>query len=356
MIVNIVSLYGYFNYGNRLQSYAVQHVLQGMGCDTKVIYIQPWHRKLKSIIFQKVMSISLMNKLLQYPNGKLKVERTKAFLRYNQNIVTKRYSSVSMVQDADFFVLGSDQVWNPKRYDDIKKQLFFLTFTRPEKKICFSPSFGVNEIPEDWKDYYSKHLKTFPSLSVREHAGAAIIKELIGRDAEVLIDPTLMLDRTEWLKTAKKPKQVDTDHQYVLTYFLGDKQQRCLKDAEKYAAQINGNLYHLNDLSMPDLYKTGPSEFLYLFDNASLILTDSFHACIFSFLFQKPFLLYLREGEDNDMFSRMDTLLTTLDLKRKYIDSGLENDVFEHNYQVGYANLYKEREKVISFLRSSMSV
>ena len=84
-------------------------------------------------------------------------------------------------------------------------------------------------------------------------------------------------------------------------------------------------------------------------------MTDSFHACVFSFLFEKPFLLYNRVGSC-DMMSRLDTLFNKLDLKRKYVDSGLPNEIFECDYSVGYSNLQIERAKARNFLKQALDI
>ena len=354
MKVAIVSLFGNFNYGNRLQSYAVQQVLKKMGFDSKVIYVQP----VKEVLFQKLRAIYFNTPLHELRHATEKqvryYKKQKKFEEFNlNNIHLQRYSSVKEISGYEYYVLGSDQVWNPKRYDETKKQLFFLTFTNSDRKVCFSPSFGVSELPDKWKEYFAENLKTFPLLSVRENAGAKIIKSLTGRDSEVLIDPTLMLDKNEWLQIAKKPKGIDTDKKYVLTYFLGDVPSKALIDSELISKEINGEIYNLMDEKDEALYTSGPSEFLYLFSKAQFIQTDSFHACVFAILFNKPFLLYAREGEDADMLSRIETLFNTFGLMRKYAESGLDNELFECNYDSLYERLNIERKKVYRFLERS---
>lgn len=355
MKASIVSLFGFFNYGNRLQSYAVQEIIRKMGLQTQVIYVQSNMIQLKKIIMYLIFETRLYRILPNAQKRERAYQRGKAFRTFNKKYIsTKRYSDICKIEDADYFILGSDQVWNPKRYNDVKKQLFFLSFTSPNKKVCFAPSFGVSTIPEQWQPYFRDQLMTFPHLSVREESGAKIIKELTGQSAEVLIDPTLMLNAEDWMKIAHKPERVDTDKPYVLTYFLGGTPQKAAVEGKRIKEEINGNLYQLLDPNMPEVYTAGPAEFLYLIAHASVVQTDSFHACIFAFLFGKPFLLYAREGEDTDMLSRLDTLLTKFDLKRKYVDSGLENDVYECDYSKGYAKLSQEREKTYTFLSRSM--
>ena len=356
MKVDIVSLFGTFNYGNRLQNYAVQKTLEGMGCEATVIYVQSPKTTFREFAKKVYFSSSVLRLLYKVPDHiVLKYKRQQNFEKFNaEYIKTKRYPSVKQIKDSDYFVLGSDQVWNPKRYDSVKKELFFLTFTKPKKKVCFSPSFGINDIPEKWRVYFSEQLKTFPELSVRERQGAKIIKDLTGRDAEVLIDPTLMLDGDEWREIAKCPKNVDTVTSYILDYFLGGVPENAVKKGDWIANRIGARRYNMFDTSTPGLYTSGPAEFLYLIDHAKLILTDSFHACIFAFLLEKPFILFAREGEDTDMLSRFETLFSTFDLIRKYDGNESENDIFECNYQEGYKILKNERKKILSFLNRNI--
>ena len=123
------------------------------------------------------------------------------------------------IREKDFFVVGSDQVWNPEWYEDckIKKEMYLLTFADDSKKICFSPSFSVEKLPSKWEEWFRVNLNKFPRLSVREDTGAKIIENLTGRKAEVLIDPTLMLSKEEWKKLSADNKITEKD--YILTYF-----------------------------------------------------------------------------------------------------------------------------------------
>ena len=104
------------------------------------------------------------------------------------------------------------------------------------------------------------------------------------------------------------------------------------------------------------LFSLGPVEFVFLIDHASLVLTDSFHACVFSFLFNRPFVVYDRTGTERGMTSRIDTLLSKLDIQRKYAGLITECDLFECNYEEGHRRLKEERQKTIDFLRKSMNL
>src|SRR5699024_9478535 len=97
----------------------------------------------------------------------------------------------------DFFITGSDQVWNPLNINNLNK--FFLTFTEPKKRIAYAPSISSDKLPEEYLADYKNWLEGMDSVSIREDTGAMIIKDLTGIDAPVLADPTLLLTKEEWL-------------------------------------------------------------------------------------------------------------------------------------------------------------
>lgn len=352
--VGIVTIYDLFpNYGNRLQNYALQSVITKLGMEVFTYSFEPHPLGVIGIIKYLLQRISGF-RLRGGDYWRNVPPQISAFHKFNRKYIkTKRIYRVPNQTDADFFVLGSDQVWNPEWYNKMKKEMFFLTFASAEKKVCFSPSFGVSSVPEEWKSYFQEQLDTFPKLSVREQTGARIIMELINCEATVLIDPTLMLGREEWRELARRPGKLDFSKPYILTYFLGDRTEQIDYDLEQYASMLHAQVFNLKDYGQPELYATDPCEFLYLIDHAKLVLTDSFHGAVFSFLFGKPFLVYKRLGT-LDMTSRIDTLFEKFDLKRKYVDSGLMNELLECNYENGYRILEYEREKAHCYLKEAL--
>lgn len=345
------------NYGNRLQNYASQTLLEKMGCTVDSISYQK-----KIISGKKLIKLWLMRLSgFHLPGDKLYWKyyprKVKVFEAFNKEFIkTEKIHSLKDIGKTDYFILGSDQVWNPTWYDEseLKKELFLLTFAEPELIVCLSPSFGTEILSAKWVPWFEKYLGRIPRISVREEAGAKIIKKLTGKNAVVTIDPTLMLNKEEWLKIAKSPIHVDCDKNYIFTYFLGGRSQIVERDLKVYSEKLgDAPIYNLLDYSQPDVFIMGPSEFVYMIAHAKLVVTDSFHACIFAFLFGKPFLCYDRQNINN-MNSRMDTLFSKFDLRRKYVNSGLPNELFECNYETGYKVLDLEREKLLNLLKESM--
>lgn len=318
--VAIVTIDDYINYGNRLQNYALTKLLQNEGFKVfngiRVFTKEDFVIRTNGTI-QKIRNwltpYRVVRGSLYSPQEKsgLKKEREQRFLdfvhsyttvlepivcvnHFNANKVLKKYG-------IDYFIVGSDQVWNPY-YEAMEYE--FLTFTTKEKRLSFAASIGVDCIPEGAKRYFKKNLSKMKYISVREERAAQIVKELTGRDADVTLDPTLLLDKADWEHITKKP-ELDIEGRYICTYFLGEVPE----SVNAFAKEKGLSIYALNSLDCPKLYTLDPAEFLYMIRNASYVLTDSFHAVAFSIAFHKEFYVFERKQEGvSSMFSRIETI------------------------------------------------
>lgn len=341
------------NFGNRLQNYAVQTILEKMGFDVVTYSFEEDgfnEITLFKYLIHKATCFKFAKDKKYWTN--LIPSRIYKFRDFNKKYIkTKAISSIQDIDKRDFYVLGSDQVWNVNWYgnNELRKNMYMLTFAKPYQKICIAPSFGVNELPKEWLSWFNANLNTFKSLSVREDAGAKIIKDLVGAEVPVLIDPTMMLTKEDWRKMSVKPNDVKND--YILTYFLSEKGMEAKHKVEEL--KNNYNLYEISNSKTNLLKNIGPAEFVWLFDNAKLILTDSFHACVFAFLFDKPFIVYDRNWNESNTNSRITTLLSKFDLERKYINSNLQNDIWENDFSKGKIKLEKERHKMYEYLKNA---
>lgn len=361
MKIKIVTINdGSVNYGNRLQNYACQKVLSDLtnGC----IETLDFDFKTRPITLKNVLKYCF-HRYTNYRFAK-SAEYWKGYAKaINFDKFNKKYINFTTNFDgADYYVVGSDQVWNPNWYftNDKKAPTYLLDFAPPDKCATFSPSFGLSNFPEEWKSYFSERLKKFKYISVRENAGVNIVKMLTNKDSTVLIDPTLMLSQNDWRMISSKPKtNTDFSHPYILMYFLGDLPKQAKNDLERIINLKDYKVHDLMSYSDKSIFASGPSEFVYLIDHASLVLTDSFHACVFSFLFNKPFMVYSREGTEGNMLSRLETLFSKFDLERKFVKNGKPHtidDIFECDYSIGHSRLPIEREKVKEFLKKSLNL
>ena len=342
------------NYGNKLQNYASVRVFEKLGCNVNTLITQTQrnilHINIKRFL-NKISGYRLSNYQLHW-NKEVKFDCfDRRYLHRSFKLLKKQE-----LTGFDFFAAGSDQVWNPLWYYGNIQDMFLLTFAEPKKKICMAPSFGIDTMPEEWRTYFSKYLNEFPILAVREVSGVNIIKELTGRTATVLIDPTMLLDRTDWHKISKKSRGREKDKKYILKYFLGKQNDKNIENIRKIAIDNKLEIYELMDINQPLIFEAGPCEFIDLIENAELICTDSFHACVFSVLFNKPFLVFDRDGTGAGMGSRISTLLSMLGLERKMPGMVSDKDIFEHDYSEAYVKLSHERDKANDFLKKSLGI
>ena len=354
--IGIITLTGYNNYGNRLQCYALsKYCNDNFNADFFVLKNYPYLNNRRLILLRMIKHyIKERNKKkVLYQNPK-EIERTKKFLEFEKNIkyYPKTINAYTNLNMFDYLIVGSDQIWNPNCGG--LRDVDLLKYVDDRKKISYSASFGLNNVPIKYKEKTRKSISSFKCISVREERARQIIEELTCRkDTEVLIDPTMLLTSQEWDKVTKKPDKL-TSKKYILNYFLGNLSNNTKNEIERIAKENNCDIINILDVNDP-FYASGPAEFLYLEKNAFLICTDSFHASVFSILYNRPFVVFEREGKGINMNSRIDTLLTKFKLNdRKYNGENITQKNIEHDYSEAYKVLDIEREKSKRFLKSAI--
>lgn len=364
MKIGIITLNGYFNYGNRLQNYSLQQILIDEGYAVETVVFEISNRKKKNekakLINCNRLKRIIYNCIKKKVYYKINLQKQNIFKQFTEkNIFEKHIKAddyemlVSISQEYDFFITGSDQVWNPNY--NFGSSIYFLTFAEKHKRIAYAPSFGVSEIKPEFVENYKEWISGMNRLSVREDDGAKIIKDLTGRDAPVLVDPTLLLTREKWLSIAKeasnKPKG-----KYLLTYFLGGIPDNYKKQIKNIVKENGLEVINLGDIREKETYITGPSEFIDYINNCSILCTDSFHGTAFSILFEKPFIVFERIGSTS-MYSRIDTLLNKFKLNyRKAENMAWGEDVFNIDFSHIPSILSSERKKAIDYLNDALNV
>lgn len=324
------------NYGNKLQNYALQEVYNRFGYEVETLRLKPSRMNLDNSSKEALNLTKIINRLrvkmkqLIYKNNIL--NRKDSFEFFNNNVLKmtdKVYcdETIHLINQNDysFFSAGSDQVWN-SYFDDFTKT-FLLDFVNDnEKKISYAASFGVSDINEKYRNLFKEKLMQFKDISVREEVGKDIVKNLIGREATTVLDPTLLLSKEEWLEFIGANST--SNEGIALTYFLGELDKEYKEKLLTYVKKNNLKLIELCKIEN-EYYKYGPKEFVELFSKADIVFTDSFHACCFSIIFEKPFWVTGRNSVKKNMNSRIDTLLDKLQLiSRKWtLDTNLNQIV-----------------------------
>ena len=354
--IGIITIYGNNNYGNKLQNYAVQKSFEKLG-NYKIETIKNLstlnNRNRSFVDYLKTIKLLFNNFVVERFNG-----RYKYFNAFNKYInYSNSYFSFKDKTDKfkyDYLSIGSDQVWNPNyRF----KEFDLGDFNNNDNIFAFSASLSAENLPKnfDYEKVKSKLLK-FKGISVREERGKVLLDEFVDRnDIEVLIDPTMLLTANEWDEVSKKPKQLKSK-KYILNYFLGDLSEERRKEIKRVADENNCDIVNLLDKNDP-LYKTGPSEFLYLEKNAFLICTDSFHSSVFAILFNRPFIIFEREHKNvSNMNSRFDTLLNKFKIHNRKFEGKITSENLKHDYKEAYKILEKERKKTNAFLMKVLDI
>lgn len=316
-MIGIISIYDDLNFGNRLQNYAMYKILsiyqetytikRRVGCERTKVFSYYIKQKIKESI--------------NYNNEKIKAKRKKAFHSFDKNIqfgenISSSTNFIKLNKKYDFFVAGSDQIWNPEFFNDM--YINMLGFASSYKKVAISPSIGIEVLSETQKNEFKKYLPSFAFLSSRELSGSYLIEKELGLKCETLIDPTLMLKPEEWEKVEKKPTCLKNEN-YLFVYLLGDNSSIYRKTINEIAIKNNLEIVNIND-DKTKFYFCGPSEFIYLIHHANIVLTDSYHATIFSILFKKRIKIFSRNdnGKYSSMNSRFITLSKLLSIDKKF--------------------------------------
>ena len=361
--VGVITIPDYNNYGNRLQNYAVKQTFEKMGYRVDTLELNdPLFKKYRArkckLLVRKYGLTSLIRAAKYLRGKKSEVKREKLFETFTKKYLNVRYEPSyskklidQMNKEYDYFVIGSDQIWHPIVNET--PTLFFGTFTSPEKRLFFAPSFGISELSGEYAKVVAEGLKNAKYLSVREQAGANIIQKLLHRDAKVLIDPTMMLDGSEWKKLAKDPDGLPKN-KYVLGCFLGKLSENYLKYMEELGTENSFSNYILAQKGYPEGYATGPSEFLASIMKSEVVLTDSFHCVVFAILFGKPFVVFPRiydngSNSGSKLDGRMQTLLNRFQLENRIYGSVEKDALFSCNYSNAKDILEKERNVVYDF-------
>lgn len=342
----IVTLFGEYNFGNRLQNYAVQEVLKKNGLNVETI---------KYVGLDD--DVPIINN--QIEAGRLeKFKKFNGHIKFAEEIMYKEYDAPDNFKtDYDYIVMGSDQIWN-FTFDKIFSDKAMGAFVPRNKKISFSASFGVNYVPQEHTKEYEickSCLQDMKAISVREVAGKKIVKQLTNRDdVEVLVDPTMMLTNEEWEAVMKRPENLKTDR-FIVKSFLGKVSDKAWKELKRVAEENDCEIIDISDRNSP-FYDVGPAEFLYLEKNAFLVATDSFHSCVFSILFSTPFIVFEREDDVlESMHSRIETLLDTFEMQNRIFDQEITEETLCNDYSKAHTILENERARVRNFLEKSLA-
>lgn len=365
--IAIITINDNNNYGNRLQNYALQQFLKILCVSIDSIW---YDKKENSILNRKLWSWKSIIKYIinrknfrEYANKYYlrDVLRLYSIRKFTQRYINTKYDFTikkNINDEYDYFIVGSDQVWNPNFWYDEKINSIarFLKFASKEKRIAYAASIAIPKIPKDKEKFFKDSLNEMKAISMREKAGADLVKKLTGREVPVVVDPTILLTKEEWLKIEMIPEWYKGE-KYILTYFLGNPSSVI----ENIAKKNNWEIYNLMDKNNFDLYTSRVENFIYLINHAQLVVTDSFHASVFSILMNTPFLVVNRQEIGMaDMTSRIDTLMELFGYQDRYIVNGKCDLLDEEILYMDFSNVKtiqdREIKRSTAYMKDALNI
>jgi hypothetical protein len=360
MNIGIMTLHGSQNYGGVLQAYALQAYIKNI-FKGKVNIINFSTRDVPVLMAIKNWKTLVLNGILilNYRALKRKSKRFERFRLEMMDLTRRYYSYDELLKDPplfDVYISGSDQVFHPL---SPYVEAFFLEFCPDPgvRKIAYAPSFGITEIPGDKRNRISKFLMKFDSLSAREMGGAQLIHDLTKKKVETLLDPVFLLNTGDWRDIETPPKKIKPP--FILCYALVGKRPqmeiaRMIKNMTGLPIVLLTKTPYPRMQADQVILDAGPREFIWLFDKAEYIVTDSFHGTAFSILFEKPFFIHIATPEKVE---RIKSLLKILDLKNRIIRNtdGISEETLEIDYTRPRVKLGERRSLSKAFLKSALS-
>lgn len=331
------------NYGGVLQAYAMQTFLQKHGHDVVVINREHDFELSPKLFLLRIGSVLktcihlfvlrdrgyyVMNPFSPFYHTKWSgydiLPFVKQYINHSKEIrSSKELKKYFEKNKFDCYVVGSDQVWRPC-YSPCITDFFLKEVPTNDNaiKVAYAASFGTEnwEFSDDETNECSFWAKKFDAVSVRENSGIKLCKEYFRVEASHLLDPTMLLDISEYTKLFEKAnvsKSVGNLFCYVLDKNDGI---NCIIQSlvnDGYTPNFASLSVEPTDNNTRP-YQKSVEEWLRGFYDAELVITDSFHACVFSILFNKPFIVWNNVSRGN---TRFDSLLSQFELQNRLIYS-----------------------------------
>ena len=381
----ITHYYNSQNYGGNLQAYALCKVLETLTSSEVEQICYDTVRTPSSDMPKKTLAVIIRHPIKVFRNIKSRIlvrytalkdavykeefeTRRRAIMSFNQGqikhsqIVYNFRNIAEASQKYDIFITGSDQVWNPRAIHPA----YLLTFVENKPKFSYAASIACDTLTEAQQEMFKSKLADYLAISVREEKAKTLLEPLVEQEVHCVLDPTLLLSREDWGAVASA---IDVPEKYAFCYFLGDDlTARALarQYAEKHGLTLvtlpfmSGH-YRKCDKNFGDLrlFDVTPQQFIFLVQNASIVFTDSFHAGVFSNIFEKEYFVFSR-GQDNSMNSRIYQLNALFGREYTFCDTPNKKKLQYLEENCGKEKSFncealdKERKKSLNFLADTL--
>lgn len=302
--VGIVTFFKANNYGVCLQAIATQRFIQKCGYKAEIIrYCNPYEHASQKLsykennrfigYFTSLAKNLLLGKQRYYKMGFGNITD-------QMELSNKAYSAKDQMEqlEYDILVAGSDQIWNPLITNGLD-EVFLLQFGHAKRRISIASSIGSKQPREDEKITFQKAFSNFSAISVREQFAQKSLKGLTSHQIKVLLDPTFLFSRSEWINMLGQYSSYNNiNEKYILCYFIAREKNKYQQRVREFAEKTGLPVWTIQfsnyrwKISSKRILGATPNDFIALFANAELVLTDSFHGTAFSLNMQRNFVSF----------------------------------------------------------------
>ena len=369
MRIGILTFHYAHNYGAVLQAFALKTYIASLGYDVKIINYRnntiasKYTEKMKSgIPLKSLYHPNLLKREIRFFLNKkyAKSEWIKQCRNFEQ-FIEKHLSDSDILNDSsvldqkfDLLIVGSDQVWTSQLTGGLDK-FYLLDFPFHGHKVSYGASIACGHIPEQESVFFQRCLKDFRYISTREKTLAQSINEKFSYQVEVVLDPTLLLNRDGYISLAQDSCLKSKTKPYVFAYFVvedSNLHKIARKFADKYACDLV-ELHYYAEKGFDKSYQHadyGPAEFLDAVLHADFIFTNSFHGTVFSIIFEKQFFsIYTKNA-------RIQNLLDSLDISDRHISTDIINANNKIDYKLVSLKLDELRKESKNYLNKVCSI
>lgn len=355
--VGIITFHTALNYGAVLQTYALQtflteHRISNVILDYHCPYLDVCYKPFY-VSDGKVLN-SLVRGVLF---GRTILKKRKVFQSFvsEKLVLSKKYLTNEEIEQVReqyrYFITGSDQVWSPisAGFDET----YFLPFARDNQKHSYAASIGTANLTEDQILEFRRRLKGFKQISVRESSACRLIEQIDeSKQIYIHVDPTLLLSQIQWNQLTQGPGKQEP---YLLLFNV-EKPINDVAYAKKLARERGLKLVYINertvikDKKIEYIKAPSPEQFLTLFANASVVVTNSFHGTVFSVIFKREFFVELDNQRQRNI--RIEALLSKVKILDREIRASYENETFGSiDWDIAEEVLNEERERALKYFR-----
>lgn len=353
--VGIITFHRSYNYGSALQAFALQKYINSNNLgNAKVIdfIMLSNFEQYKLFHFSNYLKKPrrLFSDLFFLKKNFYRKKNFEKFVEKFIPLTDKKYyncADMKMLNEQfDMFICGSDQIWNLECTKGVEPAYFLKFASDKKKKVAYAPSIAHMEFSTEMLAQMGEAVENFQAISIREESNIDMLSQLTNKKIEVVLDPTLLLQSKDYEELLEKKQE----GKYIFVYML-EYNKELISYVNNLAQKENLKIVYINKKkewtfhSAKNVYGISPSSFLGYLRDAEYVVTNSFHATVFSIIFEKKFCTF----KTLKSYSRMVDLLTKLGIENRLYcsDFNISNRI---NYQDVSYKLDLLRQNSISYL------